>query len=92
VTLIDLNGVVVRHLSHAAAVKDVQWHINGESLISGGFDKSVRVTDVSTCQTTNQLMLSEYVTCIKPHLSDPNSIVIGTYKGGCETWDLRTNA
>ncbi len=89
--LLDLNGAVVRHLTHSAAVKDVQWHISGEHVMSGGFDKGVRVTDVHTCQVTNQFSLPEYVTCIKPHPSDANSIVIGTYKGGCACWDLRAN-
>ncbi len=91
VMLLDHSGTVVRHLTHSAAVKDVQWHISGERVISGGFDKSVRVTDVNTCQVTNQLSLPEYVTCIKPHPSEANSIAIGTFKGGCECWDLRTN-
>lgn len=91
VVLIDLHGTVVRHWTHSAAIKDVQWHVNGEHLISGGFDKSVRVTDINTCQVTNQFSLNEFVTCIKPHPSDANSIVIGTYKGGCECWDLRAN-
>lgn len=75
---------------HTAAVKDVRWSLNGLSLLSGGFDCSLRLVDVEEGKEIKVFKEDQAVEVIKFNPSNSNLFLSGGSKGSLRLWDIRS--
>jgi WD repeat-containing protein 25 len=75
---------------HTAAVKDVRWSHHGSSLLSGGYDCSLRLVDVYEGKTVNVFKEDQDVEVIKFNPSNPNLFLSGGSNGSLRLWDIRS--
>ncbi|TVU13334.1 hypothetical protein EJB05_40386 [Eragrostis curvula] len=75
---------------HTAAVKDVRWSPHGASLLSGGYDCSLRLVDVAEGKVVNVFKEDQAVEVIKFNPSNPNLFLSGGSKGSLRLWDIRS--
>ncbi|XP_006647219.1 WD repeat-containing protein 25 [Oryza brachyantha] len=75
---------------HTAAVKDVRWSLNGFSLLSGGFDCSLRLVDVEQGKEIKVFKEDQAVEVIKFNPSNSNLFLSGGSKGSLRLWDIRS--
>ncbi|KAL6841456.1 hypothetical protein ACP4OV_028733 [Aristida adscensionis] len=75
---------------HTAAVKDVRWSLQGPSLLSGGFDCSIRLVDVTEGKVMRVFQEDQSVEVMKFNPSDPNIFLSGGSKGSLRLWDIRS--
>ncbi|KAK9722488.1 hypothetical protein K7432_002642 [Basidiobolus ranarum] len=78
-------------IDHLGGVKDCQWNHDGRQLISGGFDKKVTLSDLSTGSVIHTYDHPQYVTAMKFHPTEPSVFLSGMHKGGLLAWDIRSN-
>ncbi|ORX89492.1 WD40 repeat-like protein, partial [Basidiobolus meristosporus CBS 931.73] len=78
-------------INHTGGVKDCHWNHDGHRLISGGFDKKVTLSDISTGTVTQTYDHPEYIATTRFHATDPNVFLSGMFKGGLLAWDIRSN-
>lgn len=82
---------------HSKGVKSAKWSLDGNHILSGGYDGSAIYTDAETAtvvhtfrhQSNHQLVA---VTSVCMHPSDPNLFLTGTDKGCIYSYDLRQPA
>ena len=92
--MIAISGEVVQDLQgHQGAVKSIAVSKNGNHLVSGGEDKTVRVWDV---QTGTELLAmighDNTVSCLAFNPKDPNILISGSHDMTLKYWDLSTGA
>ncbi|KAG6549585.1 hypothetical protein Mapa_008967 [Marchantia paleacea] len=76
--------------SHSAAVKDVQWSIDGKHLLSCGFDKAARLTDVEYGSEIKVFADENYMNVVRFHPLEDGSFLAGGAKGTIKLWDIRS--
>ncbi|RIB21884.1 WD40-repeat-containing domain protein [Gigaspora rosea] len=81
----------VRVIKHDGAVKDIRWSINFNNLLSGGYDKIAKLSDIETGTTIQTFPHPQIVTTLRYHPTQPNIFVSGMIQDGIRSWDLRTN-
>ncbi|CAG8545252.1 33301_t:CDS:2 [Gigaspora margarita] len=72
-------------------VQDIRWSINFNNLLSGGYDKIAKLSDVETGTTIQTFPHPQIVTALRYHPTQPNIFVSGMIQDGIRSWDLRTN-
>ncbi|KAK3144347.1 hypothetical protein QOZ80_4AG0311820 [Eleusine coracana subsp. coracana] len=75
---------------HTAAVKDVRWSLLGPSLLSGGYDCSLRLVDAAEGKEVKVFKEDQTVEIIKFNPSNPNIFLSGGSKGSLRLWDIRS--
>lgn len=75
---------------HNAAVKNVRWSLHGPSLLSGGFDCSLRLVDVEEGKEIRVFKEDQAVEVIKFNPSNSNLFLSGGSKGSLRIWDIRS--
>ncbi|PKY26498.1 WD40 repeat-like protein [Rhizophagus irregularis] len=81
----------VQVLHHDGAVKDIQWNHNRNNILSGGYDKIVKLTDIESGTVIQKFPHSQIVTALRCHPLQSNVFVSGMIKDGIQSWDIRTN-
>lgn len=74
---------------HNAAVKDVRWSPQGQSILSCGYDCSSRLVDIEKGSETQSFTENQAVTAIKFHPDNSNLFLSGGSKGLLKLWDIR---
>ncbi|KAL5204895.1 hypothetical protein ABZP36_009766 [Zizania latifolia] len=74
---------------HTGAVKDVKWSLNGLSLLSGGYDCSLRLVDVEEGKEIKVFKEDQAMEVIKFNPINPNLFLSGGCKGSLRLWDIR---
>ncbi|PIK48459.1 putative WD repeat-containing protein 25-like [Apostichopus japonicus] len=74
---------------HQASVKSAIWTEDGQNILSGGFDKLVKLTDAQYNRTYQEFELPSFVTCLKMCPSDSQLFLAGTDDSGIYCWDMR---
>jgi WD40 repeat protein len=74
---------------HDMNVADVVWSNQGSNLVSGSFDKSVRVWDVQRARSTELFELDALVLSVATHDSMPNCIFASTSQKQIVRIDMR---
>ncbi|WJX88080.1 hypothetical protein P8452_70202 [Trifolium repens] len=75
---------------HNAAVKDVKWSQQRNSLLSCGYDSTSRLVDVEKGIETQVFREDQMVGVIKFHPDNSNIFLSGGSKGHIKLWDIRT--
>ncbi|CAG8669545.1 1248_t:CDS:2 [Dentiscutata erythropus] len=81
----------VRVIKHDGAVKDIRWNISFNNILSGGYDKVAKLSDIETGSTIQTFPHPQIVTTLRYHPTQPNIFVSGMIQDGIRSWDLRTN-
>lgn len=76
--------------THKQAVKDAKWSHNGLQILSCGYDKIARISDINLGKEICELNHNSFVTSVLYHPSDPNVFLSGTSNDGIFAWDIRT--
>lgn len=76
---------------HQKSVKDADWSLSGRQIISCGFDRTARVSDVEQGIELCVCEHSDLVTCVKHHPVDCNLFVTGSFNI-LKCWDVRCPA
>ncbi|KAJ8341646.1 hypothetical protein SKAU_G00339370 [Synaphobranchus kaupii] len=76
--------------SHSGAVRDACWSQCGRRLLTGSFDRRVRLTDVETGQEVVGMNNQFKVTCLALQPSDPHVFLCGGFSPEVKAWDTRT--
>ncbi|CAM6095099.1 unnamed protein product [Calypogeia fissa] len=76
--------------SHKAAVKDIQWTVDGRFLLSCGFDKTCRLTDVDLGLDVQDFSDDQFINAVKFHPLDRDVFLSGGSNGALKLWDIRT--
>lgn len=76
---------------HNAAIKDVQWSKQGLHLLTGGYDKTSRLTDVETGSQIQVFSDDQIVSVLKFHPRESDLFLSGGSKGSLRLWDIRAN-
>lgn len=76
--------------SHTGAVKDIQWTTDGRFLLSCGFDKTCRLTDVEVGSDVQVFSDSQLVNAVRFHPLEPDVFLSGGSSGTLKLWDIRT--
>lgn len=72
---------------HTKAVQVAQW-LSPSHIVSGGMDKSVLYTDMTTMQALQTFSLDDIVTSLSIHPTNPSLFMAGTKK--VQLWDIRS--
>ncbi|KAL3694049.1 hypothetical protein R1sor_007700 [Riccia sorocarpa] len=75
--------------SHTGAVKDVQWSTDGQQLLSCGFDRTARLTDVEYGSEISVFTDEQYLNVVRFHPLERNVFLAGGGKGSVKAWDIR---
>ena len=87
---IEAASSCVQHfIGHSEAVKDAKWNIDGLNILSGGYDKFSRITDVNAGKEVCCNKHNSFVSCVVYHPSDRNVYMSGTSNDGIFAWDIR---
>ncbi|KAG9290774.1 hypothetical protein G9A89_011737 [Geosiphon pyriformis] len=78
-------------LKHDGAVKDVQWDGQGKNILSGGYDKLVKLTDLETGTTIHTFSHPQFITSLRYHPINSHIFVSGMSKDGIISWDTRSH-
>ncbi|CAG8446843.1 5265_t:CDS:2 [Ambispora gerdemannii] len=81
----------IRVISHDGAVKDIQWNSEGKTILSCGYEKLVKLTDLETGATIQSFLHPQFVTSLRFNPSQSNVFVAGMTKDGLISWDVRAN-
>ncbi|KAJ7357806.1 WD repeat-containing protein 25 [Desmophyllum pertusum] len=85
------GGTCTRRLTrHTEAVKDSKWSLCGSQVLSCGYDKTARLSNLETGQEIKLFPHKNYVTCVQFHPTDPALFLAGTFKSAIQCWDTRT--
>ncbi|XP_071957685.1 WD repeat-containing protein 25-like isoform X2 [Antedon mediterranea] len=76
---VDFNTCISTIESHTNGVKDAKWSMCGRQILSGGFDKSVKVHDLQTGKCLESFQTSSSITCLQYHPTEPTLFLAGTY-------------
>lgn len=76
--------------SHQQAVKDAKWSHDGLQILSCGYDKMARITDINLGKEVCGFNHNAFVTSVLYHPSDQNVFLSGTSNDGIFAWDIRT--
>lgn len=74
---------------HEAGVKSALWTVDGENVLSGGFDKTVKLTDAQYSRTFQEFDHTAFITCLQLCPSDPQLFLAGTDDSAIYCWDMR---
>ncbi|EOA14680.1 hypothetical protein CARUB_v10027952mg [Capsella rubella] len=78
-------------LHHNAPVKNVKWSKQGVSLLSCGYDCTLRLFDVERGVETQNFKEDQVIGVAKFHPDNFNVILSGGSKGSLRLWDIRAN-
>jgi len=67
---------------HSGAVKDARWSNDNECILSGGYDRHARITDVETGQEQLSQKFRDFVTSVVYHPTLPGVFLSGTSSNG----------
>lgn len=73
------------------AVRYLDWRSDSNLLATSGFERSVRLVDVSSGSCVSKFTTPEYVTCVKFHPVQDHLLVGGMFSSGLFCWDTRAN-
>ncbi|KAL2633680.1 hypothetical protein R1flu_005159 [Riccia fluitans] len=76
--------------SHTGAVKDVQWSTDGKHLLSCGFDRTARLTDVEYGSEISVFTDEQFLNVVRFHPFERNIFLAGGGKGSLKMWDIRS--
>ncbi|EDV23994.1 uncharacterized protein TRIADDRAFT_26634 [Trichoplax adhaerens] len=76
--------------NHFQAVRSALWSIDGTSILSGGFDKTLRLTDVNAGKETLLIQSNQFITALHFHPVDNNLFISGGSQGAINCWDIRS--
>ncbi|EQC34613.1 hypothetical protein SDRG_07935 [Saprolegnia diclina VS20] len=74
---------------HTDAIKDVQWVLDGQSLVSASYDRTLVHVDVETMQARATYTGTHRFTALAMHPSDMHLVLAGDDAGHVVCWDLR---
>eukprot|EP00794_Sanderia_malayensis_P020048 gene20048-22015_t len=84
------NAKLVKELKvHCSAVKDARWGKTGSDILSCGYDKTARITDVELGKEMSCYKHKDFVTALLYHPEDSNVFLTGTGSNGLFAWDIR---
>eukprot|EP01120_Amphizonella_sp_Union-15-10_P016223 TRINITY_DN8486_c0_g1_i2.p1 TRINITY_DN8486_c0_g1~~TRINITY_DN8486_c0_g1_i2.p1 ORF type:complete len:411 (-),score=66.71 TRINITY_DN8486_c0_g1_i2:103-1335(-) len=83
---------VARFSEHTGCVKDIQWSDDNHRLLSCGFDKTVKLTDIESGASIDTFKHKEFITSIKFHPWQQSLFLAGGYKSGVVCWDVRSHS
>ena len=72
-----------------AALQVSKW-VNGHTAVCGGYSDHTVHMDMNTLQNVSTMKQDSFVTALKVHPTDRNSVIVGTYKSQVHSWDLRS--
>ena len=77
--------------SHQGSVRDVQWSLDNERILSVGFERTARLFNVEKGieEATFHHASHEFVMCARFHPLDPNVFLSGGSASGLYSWDIR---
>ncbi|GAB6022764.1 WD repeat-containing protein 25 [Chamberlinius hualienensis] len=73
------------------AVRCARWHPTHNSILTGGFDKNVVLTDIIEGKEIERFSHPDYVYCLKVNPYEPNMFVSGS-SSAAYCWDIRQNS
>ncbi|KDO34190.1 hypothetical protein SPRG_19035 [Saprolegnia parasitica CBS 223.65] len=76
---------------HTDAIKDVQWALDGRSLVSASYDHTLVHVDVETMQARATYAGAHRFTALAMHPSDMHLVLAGDDAGYVVCWDMRAN-
>ncbi|XP_060037037.1 WD repeat-containing protein 25 isoform X1 [Erinaceus europaeus] len=86
---VDAGRCLQTYSVHGQAVRAARWSPCGRSVLSGGFDCALRLTDL---ETGSQLLHGHSgfrITALKFHPKDHNVFLCGGFSSEIKAWDLR---
>ncbi|KAI8139788.1 WD40-repeat-containing domain protein [Fennellomyces sp. T-0311] len=84
------NTVPKTSYAHDGPALCVGWSKDGSKVVSGGGDKTVRMTDMNTGQTTQVAEHAEPVKAVKFLDNNPSIMATGSWDKTIKYWDLRS--
>lgn len=82
----------VRTIScHWKAVKDGDWSATGRQIVTCGFDRTARVSDIEKGTELCKCKFDDFVTCVKYHPVQENLFVAGSLNL-LKCWDVRCSS
>lgn len=79
-------------IEESRSVLDFRFSSDSSKVLSGSLQKTVTLTDLEHGNPARQMLLDEMVSSVLFNPRNENLILIGKYKGGIESWDLRCNS
>ncbi|XP_068110798.1 WD repeat-containing protein 25 [Hyperolius riggenbachi] len=77
--------------SHRMAVRDAQWSLCGQKILSGGFDSILHLTDVETGKDLFNAKNDWKIGVVRFHPIDPNLFICGGFSPAIKAWDVRAS-
>lgn len=72
-----------------AAVSCGHW-VTCNTIVTGGFNRLVCLSDVEKCQVVSSFSHRDFVSVVYLHPEDKNLLFTGDFSGNIQSWDLRT--
>ncbi|XP_063804713.1 WD repeat-containing protein 25 isoform X2 [Pseudophryne corroboree] len=86
------SGKCLRTFScHEAAVRDAQWSVCGQKILTGGFDSILHLTDVESGNHLFSVKNECRISHVRFNPSDPNLFICGGFSPVITAWDIRTD-
>ncbi|XP_007942747.1 WD repeat-containing protein 25 [Orycteropus afer afer] len=87
---VDSGRCLQTYTLHTEAVRAARWSPCGQSILSGGFDFALHLTDLETGTQLFNGHSDFRITALKFHPKDHNLFVCGGFSSEIKAWDVRT--
>ncbi|XP_061468134.1 WD repeat-containing protein 25 [Rhineura floridana] len=88
---VDRGCCLKTYSCHTCAVRAVQWSPCGRSVLSGGFDSMLHLTDIETGAQTFSSRSEFRISTLKFLPLDPNVFICGGFSPEVKAWDIRSS-
>ncbi|XP_054825940.1 WD repeat-containing protein 25 [Eublepharis macularius] len=86
---VDRGCCLKTYSCHTCAVRDAQWAPCGSSILSGGFDSMLYLTDIESGAQVFTARSEFRIGTLKFHPADPNVFICGGFSPEVKAWDIR---